>query len=41
MEAVTVTKVRVDESKLRNANIDLVQARQLDALVIATDDVIR
>ena len=40
VEAVTDTKTRADESKLSNANIDQVQARQPDALVIATDDVI-
>ena len=40
VEAVTDTKARADESKLSNANIDRVQARQPDALVIATDDVI-
>ena len=40
VEAVTDTKARADESKLNNASIDQVQARQPDALVIATDDVI-
>ena len=40
MEAVTDTKARADESKLSNENIDQVQARQPDALVIVADDVI-
>ena len=40
VEAVTDTKARADESKLSNANIDQVQARQPNALVIARDDVI-